>query len=64
MKNFIKEKRYERKGVFVLGSVFCVFLSLNVCSQPAERLTKEKQLNLPEGVSSNWWATVSKQIKE
>ena len=43
---------------------FGVFLSLNVCSQPAERLTKEKQLNLPEGVSSDWWATVSKQIKE
>ena len=34
--------------------VFCVILTLNLYSQPAEKVAKEKQLNLPEGVSSDW----------
>ena len=55
----MKEKFF---GCLVL--VFCIILTLNLYSQPAERVTKEKQLNLPEGVSSDWWATVSEQIKQ
>lgn len=43
--------------------VFWAFVTLNLYSQPAERVAKEKQLNLPEGVSADWWATVSEQIK-